>query len=126
MSLLTAFAALAVLLAAVGIYGVIAYTVSRRLPEFGLCLALGAQRRDVAKMVLGQGLAVAMAGTAIGVGGALFLTRLAGPQLYDVRPNDPWVFAGVAALLLAIAMVAAWLPARRASRVDPMIVLRHE
>jgi predicted permease len=126
MSLLTAFAGLAVLLAAVGIYGVITYTVSRRLPEFGMCLALGAQRRDITKMVLGQGLAMAVAGTAIGVAGALFLTRFAGPQLYEVKPNDPWVFASVAALLLAIAMVAAWLPARRASRVDPMVVLRCE
>ena len=71
-------------------------------------------------------MAVAIAGTAIGVGGALFLTRFVGPQLYDVKANDPWVFTGVASLLLAIAMVAAWLPARRASRVDPMIVLRHE
>jgi putative ABC transport system permease protein len=126
MSLLMAFAVLAVLLAAIGIYGVITYTVSRRLPEFGVCLALGAQQRDIAKMVLGQGVAVATAGTAIGVGGALFLTRFVGPQLYDVKPNDPWVFTAVAALLLAIATTAAWLPARRASRVDPMIVLRRE
>ena len=93
----------------------IAYTVSRRLPEFGMCLALGAERRDIAKMVLGPGVAAAMAGTAIGAGGALFLTRLVGPQLYDVKPNDPWIFTAVAVLLLAIALVAAWLPARRAS-----------
>jgi putative ABC transport system permease protein len=126
MSLLAAFAILAVLLSAIGIYGVVSYTVSRRLPEFGMCLALGAQRRDIAKMVLGQGLAVAAIGTAAGVAGALFLTRFAGPQLYEVSPNDPWVFAAVATLLVAIAMVATWLPARRAARVDPMIVLRHE
>ncbi len=126
MSLLAAFAFLAVLLSAIGIYGVITYTVSRRLPEFGMCLALAAQRRDIARMVLGQGLAVAVIGTAAGLGGALLLTRLAGPQLYEVSPNDPWVFSAVATLLLAIAMLAAWLPARRASRVDPMIVLRCE
>jgi ABC-type antimicrobial peptide transport system permease subunit len=75
---------------------------------------------------LGQGLAVAAIGTAAGVAGALFLTRFAGPQLYEVSPNDPWVFSAVATLLVAIAMVATWLPARRAARVDPMIVLRHE
>jgi putative ABC transport system permease protein len=126
MSLLAAFAILAVLLSAIGIYGVVSYTVSRRLPEFGMCLALGAQRRDIARMVLGQGLVVAAIGTAAGVAGAMFLTRFAGPQLYEVSPNDPWVFSAVATLLLAIAMVATWLPARRAARVDPMIVLRHE
>jgi predicted permease len=126
MSLLAAFAILAVLLSAIGIYGVVSYTVSRRLPEFGMCLAMGAQRRDIAKMVLGQGFVVAATGTAAGVAGALFLTRFAGPQLYEVSPNDPWVFSAVATLLLAIAMVATWLPARRAARVDPMIVLRHE
>jgi predicted permease len=126
MSLLAAFAGLAVLLSAVGIYGVISYTVNRRLPEFGVCLALGAQRRDIARLVLKQGLAVALIGTAAGIAGALFVTRFAGPQLYEVSPNDPWVFSAVAALLLAIALLAAWLPARRASRVDPMAVLRCE
>jgi putative ABC transport system permease protein len=126
MGLLAAFAGLAVLLSAIGIYGVIAYTVTRRLPEFAMCLALGAQRRDVAKLVFRQGLVVAAVGTSAGAAGAVALTRFAGPQLYRVSPTDPWVFASVAALLLGVAAAASWLPARRASRVDPMVVLRHE
>jgi putative ABC transport system permease protein len=126
MSLLTGFAALALLLAAIGIYGVTSYTVSRRLPEFGVCVALGAQRSDVLRMAIRNGIAVMVLGMAAGVGGALFLARYTGPQLYAVEPNDPWVFVAVTGLLAGIAMVAAWLPARRAARVDPMIVLRHE
>ena len=126
MGLLSAFAGLAVLLSAIGIYGVIAYTVTRRLPEFGMCLALGAQRWDIAKLVFRQGLIVAAIGTVAGLAGAIGLTRFAGPQLFNVSPTDPWVFAAVAALLLGVAAAASWLPARRASRVDPMVVLRHE
>jgi predicted permease len=126
MGLLAAFAGLAVLLSAIGIYGVIAYTVTRRLPEFAMCLALGAQRRDVAMLVFRQGFVVAAIGTAAGAAGAFAVTRVAGPQLYRVSPTDPWVFAAVVALLLAVAALASWLPARRASRVDPMVVLRHE
>jgi putative ABC transport system permease protein len=126
MGLLAAFAGLAVLLSAIGIYGVIAYTVTRRLPEFAMRLALGAGRGEVAKLVFRQGLIVAAIGTAAGAVGTVAVTRFAGPQLYQVSPTDPWVFALVVALLLAVAAIASWLPARRASSVDPMVVLRRE
>jgi ABC-type antimicrobial peptide transport system permease subunit len=126
MGLLAAFAGLAVLLSAIGIYGVIAYTVTQRLPEFAMRLALGAGRGEVAKLVFRQGLIVAAIGTAAGAVGTVAVTRFAGPQLYQVSPTDPWVFALVVALLLAVAAIASWLPARRASSVDPMVVLRRE
>lgn len=126
MNLLSAFAIMAVLLSAIGIYGVTAYSVSRRMQEFGVLVALGAQRRDVLTLVLRHGLQVVAAGSAIGVFGALALTRVAGPQLFEVSPTDPQVFVAVAIGLALCALFACWLPAARAARVDPMTVLRHE
>lgn len=126
MNLLAAFAIMAVLLSAIGIYGVTAYSVSRRMQEFGVLVALGAQRRDVLGLVLGHGLFVVAIGSVLGIAGALLLTRLAGPQLFEVSPTDPQVFVAVAVGLAACALAACWLPAARAARVDPMTVLRHE
>ncbi len=126
MNLLSTFAIMAALLSAIGIYGVTAYSVSRRMSEFGMMVALGAQRRDVMALVLRHGIMVVGIGSGIGILGALLLTRLAGPQLVDVSTTDPQVFVAVAVGLAACALAACWLPAARAARVDPMTVLRHE
>lgn len=126
MNLLSAFAVMAVLLSAIGIYGVTAYSVSRRMQEFGVLIALGAQRRNVIGLVLRHGLLVVAMGSGIGLFGALALTRLAAPHLFEVSPTDPQVFLAVAAGLSMLALVACWLPAARAAGVDPMTVLRHE
>jgi predicted permease len=125
-----AFAGLACLLAAVGLYGVVAYSVSRRTNEFGVRIALGAQTGDIRQLVLGQSLRPIMAGVAIGIGVALALTRalsavFAG-MLYGIRPTDVGILAGATVSLVAIALLGAFFPARRASRVDPMIALRYE
>jgi putative ABC transport system permease protein len=122
--LLGAFAAIALALAAVGIYGVLAYLVSQRTPEIGIRLALGADRRQVISMVLRHGLSLAAAGIAIGLVAALALTRLMQSVLYGVRPNDPVTFAAVTVALLLIALMASFLPARRATKVSPIIALR--
>ncbi len=126
MLLLTIFAGAALLLAAVGIYGVIAYSVTQRTPEIGIRMALGAQRGDVLRMVVGQAMALAAAGIAIGGIGALLLTRLMTGLLFNVKPGDPLTFAAVACVLGVVAMVASYLPGLRATRVDPVIALRAE
>jgi putative ABC transport system permease protein len=124
--LLSAFAAIAMSLAAVGIYGVLAYLVSQRTQEIGIRLALGADRSQVRGMVLRQGLSMAAVGIVVGLLAAFTLTRLMRSLLYEVRPNDPITFVAVAAALLLVALVASVLPARRATRVSPMIALRTE
>jgi putative ABC transport system permease protein len=124
--LLALFAGLALTLAAVGIYGVMSYAVTQRTRELGVRMALGARRPQVLRMVVGQGLRLAVLGVAIGLAGAWALTRVLGAQLYGVSPTDPATFATLSALLLAVAVLASLLPARRATRVDPMIALRGE
>jgi ABC-type antimicrobial peptide transport system permease subunit len=126
MALLSAFAGLAIILASVGLYGVIAYLVAQRTHEIGVRMALGARSRDVLGMVLGHGLRLVAIGVVLGIAGALGLTRFLAGQLYGVRPTDPFTFIAVTALLALVALAATWLPARRAARVDPMIALRAE
>jgi putative ABC transport system permease protein len=126
MMLLALFAALALVLASLGIYGVLSYIVARRTQEIGIRLALGATRGDVMRLVVGQGMALALTGIAIGVVAAWALTRAMRGLLFGVSPHDPATFAAMAALLAAIAMGASYLPGRRATRVDPMVALRNE
>ena len=126
MLLLTLFAGLAVTLAAIGVYGVIAYTVAQRTREIGVRVAVGARMRDVVRLILGGGLRLALLGIGIGLAGAFAATRLMTGMLYGVAPADPATLAAVAAALLATALFACWLPARRAARVDPTEALRHE
>src|SRR5262245_38273630 len=126
MSLLGLFAALGLVLAAVGIYGVIAYGVSQRTHEIGLRMALGAQASDVIKMVVGRGMALAMIGVAVGLGASYALTRLMKTLLFGVSATDPLTFTVIALSLGLIALLACWIPARRAAKVDPMIALRCE
>jgi predicted permease len=126
MMLLGVFASLALVLACVGIYGVISYLVGQRTHEIGVRMALGAQRNDVLQMVIGHGARMALMGVVIGVGAALGLTRLMANQLFGVSAHDPLTFAGVATLLILVAIAACYIPARRAMRFDPVVALRHE
>jgi putative ABC transport system permease protein len=129
MVLLGTFAALALLLASVGIYGVISYSMTQRVREIGIRMALGAVKRDVLRMVIGQGLRLAVAGVAIGALASVVFARLLtsfSHLLYGVGPNDPLTLIAVSAVLISVALLACYLPARRAARVDPMVALRNE
>jgi predicted permease len=126
MILLAAFAALALALSCIGMYGVLSYLAGERTREIGVRMALGAQRRDIQRLILGQGAKMALAGVALGIFLALALTHLMSSQLFGITPHDPLTFAGVALILLLVALAACYIPARRAMGVDPMVALRHE
>ena len=125
-SLTAGFGVLALALACVGIYGIMAYTVSQRTNEIGIRLALGAERKQVRGMVLREASWLAILGVVVGLAVALGLSQLVKSMLYGLKPADPASFAGAGCLLLGVALLAAWIPALRASRVEPMEALRHE
>ena len=126
MEMVALFALTALLLAGLGIYGVISYMVSERTHEIGIRIALGADRRSILRMVLRQGLGLAIIGAAVGLVGALVVSHFMAGLLFGVRPTDPLTFACVALLLIGVAVLACYIPARRAIRVDPLVALRHE
>ena len=126
MLLFACFAGLALLLAGIGLYGLVSHTVSQRRAEMGIRIALGARAWDVSRMVLWQGLRPAIAGVALGLAGAVFAVRILTSQLFGVSPADPATFTVVPVVLLAIAALACFVPAWRASRIDPMVALRQE
>src|SRR4029077_1019453 len=117
---------MALLLGAVGLYGVIAYSDSQRTREIGLRIALGAQPNDVMRLILGEGMLLSLIGLAIGLAGSLALTRFLSSLLFGVTATDPLTFAGVAVLVYVVVLAACYIPARRATRVDPIVALRYE
>jgi putative ABC transport system permease protein len=126
LTLLGLFAAVALLLASVGLYGVISYAVTQRTRELGLRMAFGAQSRDVLTLVLGQGMMLAIVGVALGLMGALALTRVMESMLFGVSATDPLTFVVIALLLICVSLLACLIPARRATKVDPLVALRYE
>jgi putative ABC transport system permease protein len=125
-SLLGSFAMIALGLAAIGIYGLMSYTVNQRRHEIGIRMALGAKRGDVLHLVVRHGMSLAIVGVVLGTVGALLLTRFLSSMLYGVSVNDPTTLLSVATLLIGVAAMASYIPARRATRVDPMVALRYE
>ena len=126
MDLLALFASVALMLAAVGIYGLVSYSVSQRTHEIGIRIALGAKREQVLRLVLQQTMRLVASGVVLGVSGALILTRFLSSLLFGVSPNDPLTFVAVSMLLAGVATAASFIPAWRAARVDPMVALRYE
>jgi putative ABC transport system permease protein len=126
LDLLGLFAGVACALAAIGVYGVIAFAVNQRKHELGIRMALGAQAGDIRQMVVGQGARLALAGVVVGIAGALYLARFMAPLLYGVETRDPVTFAMVPVLLIGVTLVASWIPAVRATRVNPIEMLRHQ
>jgi putative ABC transport system permease protein len=126
MTLLSVFAGIALLLAAIGIYGMLSYSVQQRSQEIGIRMALGGRAADILRMIVGEGMKLAGVGIVIGVAGALGLSRLVTALLFGVKPYDPWTFVSVVAVLALVALAACWIPAQRATRVDPLLALRHE
>jgi putative ABC transport system permease protein len=123
---LGAFGAIALTLTSIGVYGTVAYAVSRRTHEIGIRMALGARRADVLRAVLKQGIKLVLVGVVIGLAGALVLTRMMTSLLHDVSPTDRLTFACISFLLVGVALLASYIPARRAARIDPMVALRYE
>jgi putative ABC transport system permease protein len=124
--LISMFGFLALMLAAVGLYGVVSYSVTQRNREMGLRMALGAQQGAVLRMVIGEAMKLTLAGALVGAVAAAFAGKAIASQLYGLRASDPASFAGAAVMLLAVAMIGAWIPARRAMRVDPVVALKEE